>query len=1152
VATSTFDELARELALAFAPLTEALESPAAFGALARRLGWNLEDIPPPILALGTAVGELRDALEPILDGDPSPADLEHLVQALRSLITAIDDLRNATFDPALAALGFATAFPRQLVQLLIVEHVTRHHPRVAFALAALGVIRQRYVPAPGDAHGDHVERELVWADLSGLLADPVQIFENVYGWRTTDFAAQRVFQTVLDLVAALGWQPWLEELDEEPAARLQEGAAVPGGAAPVGPNLALFRKEQAGGLLTGGLRMLALPATGAKLPGLAVVPYLIGQLDEGFALDPGLTLTVTSSLDLQGGIGVKLRPGDLEILQGLDDPDGATQGRGELTVSLVSRDAGGDPVLLVGSADGSRLTYATLSLRGGLRVDAQEQADLYAELALQGARLVVAPGKADGFLRRILPEDGVSVDFEVAVGLSRLLGLYFRGSGGLELQVPVHRSLGPVELESVTLAVGLKPGDTAVRLDLGAAVRAELGPLTAVVEGLGVRAVFTFPDDGTSGNLGPIDVGVDFKPPTGIGLVVEGQGFQGGGFLRFEPDEHRYAGVLEIEFQKVALKAIGLLTTQLPGGEPGFSLVIVLTGEFSPPIQLGLGFTLAGVGGLLGLNRTVRVERLRTGVQDGTLGSILFPTDVVANASRILSDLQEVFPAQAGRFVFGPMARIGWGGIITADVGLVLEVPEPVRLVILGVVRAILPDEELKLLRLQVNFLGVVDFDAGQIAFDASLYDSKLLSFPLSGDMALRVTLKGEKVLLLTVGGFHPAFEPPPIPLPALRRLAVQLREGDNPRLTLEAYFAVTSNTVQFGARLELLASAGPFNLYGFLGFDVLFQFNPFHLVAEVGAMLALRRGTSSIACIQLALTLEGPTPWRARGTASFKLCWFLTIKIRFDRTFGESRDTRLDDVLVLPLLVAALGDPGSWRAEVPAGSHLLVTLRDTVGPGDGIVVQPVGVLTVSQTVVPLNLAIDTFAYRRPADGPRFAIDEVRVGGQPLAAEPVTELFAPAQFFQRTDAEKLASRSFEPYDAGVRVAGTADLTADHCVPREVRYELSYIDSLRGVTRQPGGVRPPTTVFEQWAAGGAIAQSPLSFARRRPSALAPAPVRLRREGFTVVRTRDLTPVEGGPGSEAEVRRRLRQLIEADPALDGELQVVPAFEAAEAAG
>src|SRR5262249_7900358 len=194
--------------------------------------------------------------------------------------------------------------------------------------------------------------------------------------------------------------------------------------------------------------------------------------------------------------------------------------------------------------------------------------------------------------------------------------------------------------------------------------------------------------------------------------------------------------------------------------------------------------------------------------------------------------------------------------------------------------------------------------------------------YPLAGDMAVRMSWGTDKNGLLTVGGFHPDYQPPPMALPDLRRLSLQLLSGDNPRLLLETYFAVTSNTVQFGARLELYAAAGQFNVYGFLSFDVLFQFNPFHLTASVSAMLALRVGSSTIAGITLSLTLDGPTPWHAHGTASFKLCWFITIKVRFDKTFGEERDTRLDDVAVLPLPPGAPAGKGERPAGLPPGAH--------------------------------------------------------------------------------------------------------------------------------------------------------------------------------------------------------------------------------------
>ena len=51
-------------------------------------------------------------------------------------------------------------------------------------------------------------------------------------------------------------------------------------------------------------------------------------------------------------------------------------------------------------------------------------------------------------------------------------------------------------------------------------------------------------------------------------------------------------------------------------------------------MQLGLGFMLVGVGGLLGINRTVAVEALRAGLKTGALGAVLSPPDPKAERRR--------------------------------------------------------------------------------------------------------------------------------------------------------------------------------------------------------------------------------------------------------------------------------------------------------------------------------------------------------------------------------------------------------------------------------------------------------------------------------------------------------------------------------------
>ena len=109
--------------------------------------------------------------------------------------------------------------------------------------------------------------------------------------------------------------------------------------------------------------------------------------------------------------------------------------------------------------------------------------------------------------------------------------------------------------------------------------------------------------------------------------------------------------------------------------------------------------------------------------------------------------------------------------------------------------------------------------------------------------MALRIGWGAQKIFVISVGGFHPAFHEVPSDLSGMKRMTIALLSGQNPRLTAQTYFAITSNTVQSGARVELYAAAGGFNIYGFLGYDLLVQFLPLHFVADIEAGLALREG---------------------------------------------------------------------------------------------------------------------------------------------------------------------------------------------------------------------------------------------------------------------------------------------------------------------
>ena len=228
------------------------------------------------------------------------------------------------------------------------------------------------------------------------------------------------------------------------------------------------------------------------------------------------------------------------------------------------------------------------------------------------------------------------------------------------------------------------------------------------------------------------------------------------------------------------------------------------------------------------------------------------------------------------------------------------------------------------ILNLQVNFAGVVDFERRELSFDASLFDSRVLTFTLTGDMAVRLYWGDNANFLLTVGGFHPAYTPPPMGLGPLQPAGDRDLRTAIPRLRAEAYFAVTSNTVQFGAKIELYAGASVFNVYGFL---VARRADPVRSVP-----LHRRRSAPCWRCVSGSIDAvqraARPDARRARrhgtrkGKASFEIGFIftVTISVQLRRHLRRRRGSRRwPPIRVLrPADRGALNQRGNWSAVTP------------------------------------------------------------------------------------------------------------------------------------------------------------------------------------------------------------------------------------------
>jgi hypothetical protein len=1112
--TDSLAAIASELATLFKPLSTQLLPPHTQTFFAA-LGITLTD--PQATALGAPLGTIATdvqalialvpAIEAALDAEDAGTVIEDALQAIgqiRDILNSFDALVTA-----MQALSIPSAaqFAKSLFDYLLAQYLENARG-LNDVLEFFGILARTDfdVDSTDPAHPPYTIYSYDFGAIGDWIKDPAGKATSLIGWGA-GFDGHLLFPRLEQLIAFSGLP-----VIYDPLASPQKLDIV----------------------------VLELTPTTSGTSGL-IIGLKTDAITESTTIALGTDATLEIDAEFQPPMGTAITlftDGSITFT-----PPNPTTMSGEIAAKLVFKhDSPPDPFIIFGQAGGSRLEILEVDVAASAQVTdvgGSAQGTFLLSGTFTGGKVVIDTTKGDGFLTSILPSSHVEADFSVLMGISTARGFFFSGSSALEVRLPLHIPLGPVSIEALTLEAALAGG--LIPLSLGADIRAVLGPIEAVVQNMGVTATLSFPPH-NGGNLGPVQLDIGFKSPSGIGLSVDAGPVTGGGFLSYDAASGEYIGALELSFQGIfSLKAVGIIDTKMPDGSAGFSLLILVTAEFTP-IQIGFGFTLMGVGGLLGLNHTLDTEALRLGVRSGSIESVLFPPDVIGNIARIVSDLKTFFPLAQGHFIVAPMGKLGWGTppLITLEMGIILDIPSP-QLVIIGVLRCILPEADAPILRLQVNFAGGIDLARGLIWFDASLFDSNLAAFTLSGDMALRISWGDYETLIISVGGFHPAFKDVPSDLTGMRRLTIALLSGDNPRITAQSYFAVTSNSLQSGSRVELYAAAGGFNIYGFLGYDLLIQRKPLYFDALIAAGLALRSGDDVIAGIDVSCELSGPTPFHAHGDASFSVLFF-SISVSFDHVWGDPLVDLIDDLIdVLDLVTAAVSDTRNWRALLPVNTSQTVSLRK-VDPTDGaVLLHPFGVLTVSQKIAPLELPIDRFGEQKPTGDTTFTV--ARVGG---SADPAREEFALSNFVTMSDSEKLSRKSFESMKSGLALDASSGAQTGIAVDRDVSYEMSYLNHKS--IRRVGLVGIFKSLFDTLKVGGAAARSPLSVSTRKAGGNLPAPIVVSVGEFYVVSITDLTPAFGvtGTQTQAEAYALRDALVRADPSRAGTLQVLASHE------
>lgn len=696
--------------------------------------------------------------------------------------------------------------------------------------------------------------------------------------------------------------------------------------------------------------------------------------------------------------------------------------------------------------------------------------------------------RTDGLLEQIIPATAPKAQSApITVQVDTAFGLSLGTGGSPRLMLQTNFDWPGIELRDVGLAVSNEGGG---QLDLTATVAGSLaGVINIVVEGGGVRIGLL-----SSSAPGSLPITVALLAPDGAGIQVNAGLVTGGGFMQQVNGE--YGGTLALRLTEIGITAIGLLSTS------PFSLVLVIGLEFFPAIELGLGFTLNGVGGLLALERGVDSDALRQTIVDGSADEILFPRDPVAAAPTILSTLHNLFPQQPGAFVVGPIGELGWGSqakLVTAKIGVAISLPNP-KVILLGALRIAVPSTELPpdlcIIDLNAGIIGEVTSEYTFLA--AGLTNSRVAGVAISGDVALYLSWGGSPDVAITVGGFHPHYSPPPL-LTGMRRIALDLSPAVLVTLHAAGYVAVTSNTLQFGAQVRLSADIGIASGEAWLGLDVLFRWAP-HLFfeADINAGISIKAFGETFANIGLTGHLQGMTPWMLEGTATVDV-WYLPT-IHFDVgpfTWGPDSGPEEPKVSPLDIVADALTPDQAWTPRLPSGADTLVRFR---GDSAGLLVHPLGGVEMRQIKVPLEFEIDHIG-KSPVTSHRVNLDSPLLGGLAAGAvSHVEELFALADFVDLSDDDRLGRPSFEPKPAGAQMVATAGPLSGTAVDDTYKWETIF-------PHEPGLDAPPSSqsfigIASMVLRSGSVARA----ARTRGSAYTtPAdPIRLSPAGTKEIR------------------------------------------------
>jgi len=1011
----TLHLLAEHVTLALKPLGDSVSDLRSFKEFMYRLGWNVTSLPTPFKNLGNLINEAQAALDSLPE-NPNTSEIFNILVKIKEIYSALTSITEVPLG--VNADIFLEEIGTRVFEFLLTDYLSSELPQIYSALEILDIIHQEYHEANNERPA-YLRINFSFEQINRLISDPVSTLKIMYGWGTKDLNFSLIANHLVALFQSFNFPASLDYRQDRIAKGYQGSMDKILSLIGTKVKIPIFSIDINDIPVDASISVLELPAEEGKLPGLVVQPEIPNKFNGTLEVDENTNVTVKMSADLSSLFGLMIRPGDI-IFRNPLQPDSNLPDAGFGITLAYSNET---PTVLFGSQDGSHLQMNGISISLNANYG-QDQPDLIfmIEVALKGLELVISTKEQDTLLARLLSGKELKIPISLLIGWSNKRGFYFGGNSGFAITINPDLSIGGIRIDKLTLEIlsgqRVDP-DPNFATQILMAISGKLGPVAFSMDGIGLQLQTVF----KSGNAGPFDISIDVLPPTGIGLSINENGIKGGGFI--SRTQNKYTGIIDLDILGYSVQALAILTT-----DPEISFLFALFAKLKTAIQLGAGWKLTKIGGMLGVNHTVSHDKIATGIKSGVLDKILFPDNVIENAPTIIANFETVFPALHGQNIFGPAIQIAYGTptLITADVAVILEFPNPFLLSILGKVTSKLPNAENPIVQINIGIVGALDIVHGKVGVYGSIYDSKILDFVLSGDMAFAASWGAEKNLILSVGGFNPRFTPPsnfpPFNAPRLKRLNLAFSD----LVTFECYLALTSNTLQIGARVDAVFKKSGAVISGFLSFDALVLFNPLYYIIDVEAGFGVKIKGRNLASITFVGTIEGPNPHRIKGSVTFSILWW-DFSIHVEKTFGNIILDIISSIDPWPILRETLGQEESWTVETPPWQKMgVVTNEDTMltNQEGSQLIHPTGKFKISQRVVPFNHTLTKFGSVDPKEHFRFEIVSLNdIDASHLLK--TDDYFAPGQFTQFSTEEMLSLNSYELMESGIFFGSDADL-----------------------------------------------------------------------------------------------------------------------------